>query len=119
MITENDIENAADCRAETISCLHGVLGGVPQCTQDEIDKETELIEGAFIKGAEWMLNQFPKKKALRVYLAALSSPGSMRVNSLDAVYAFPSIKERAKWAASVNTHYYDISFFEDEMEIDL
>lgn len=77
--------------------------------------DAPFIAEGFRKGANWMLNQFPKKKTIRVYLAALSSG----VNSLNATYAFPSIKERAKWAASVNTHYYDISFFEDEMEIDL
>ena len=104
MITENDINNAAKdyCNTRYPASL-----------------DAPFIAEGFRQGATWMLNQFPKKKIIKIYLAALSSPGSMRVNSLDAVYAFPSIKERAKWAASVNTHYYDISFFEDEMEIDL
>lgn len=43
----------------------------------------------------------------------------MGVNSLDAVYAFPTMKERDRWVEGVNTHEYEVSYFEDEIEIKL
>ncbi len=53
-------DEASACGSETISHLHGSIGYTPQCTQEEIDKEIELIEGSFIKGAEWMQKEMLK-----------------------------------------------------------
>lgn len=53
-------DEASACRSETISHLYGSIGYTPQCTQEEIDKEIELIEGSFIKGAEWVQKEMLK-----------------------------------------------------------
>lgn len=104
MITENDINNAAK----------------DYCNKRyPASQDAPFIAEGFRKGAAWAINQVPKNKTIRIYLATLSSPGAMGVNSLDAVYAFPTMKERDRWVEGVNTHEYEVSYFEDEIEIKL
>lgn len=81
MIEEKRIyDEAAACRFETISHLHGSIGYIPQCTQDEIEKETELIEDSFIKGAEWM-----QKEMLKDNLSHISDREGYVITSLKSV----------------------------------
>lgn len=104
MITENDINNAAKdyCNKRYLA-----------------SQDAPFIAEGFRKGAEWAINQAPKKKTIRVYMAALSSPGAMGMNTLDSVYSFSTEKEREEWAKDVDINMCDVSYFEDEIEIKL
>lgn len=96
------------------------LAAIEYCTKRYPSSlDAPFIAEGFRQGAAWMLKQLPKKKTIRVYLAALSSDGQMGMDSLDAVYAFSTMEERVKWAAEANGNEYDVSYFEDEIEIEL
>lgn len=104
MITENDINNAAKEYCNT---------------RYPASQDAPFIAEGFRKGAAWAINQVPKNKTIRIYLATLSSSRAMGMNSLDNVYTFSTEKEREEWAKDVDINMYDVSYFEDEIEIKL
>ena len=60
------------------------------------------------------------KKKIKVYMAALQSPGSFGVYTLDYVYCFSTKENRDKWRDTLDTNTdVDITYLEDEMEVDL
>lgn len=105
MMNEKKIEEAAqDCRFETISQLHGSFQYVPQCTQNEIDKETELIEGSFIKGAKWAIQEFLKD--LWHHKDEIPNGEILYIDHLDFPYGMQWFRDDhydEDWEAVINT----------------
>lgn len=53
-------------------------------------------------------------------MAALQSPGSFGVYTLDDVYCFPTKEKRDDWRDTLDANTgVDITYLEDEMEVDL
>lgn len=53
-------------------------------------------------------------------MAALQSPGSFGVYSLDDVYCFSTKEKRDEWRDTLDTNTdVDITYLEDEMEVEL
>lgn len=60
------------------------------------------------------------KKKIKVYMAALQSPGSFGVYTLDDVYCFPTKNKRDDWRDTLDANTgVDITYLEDKMEVDL
>lgn len=58
------------------------------------------------------------KKKINIYIAALQSPGSFGVNTLDNVYCFPTKKERDEWRRQIEDKIGDVTYFDKEMEVE-
>lgn len=104
MTTENDINNAAKDYCDR---------------RYPASQDAPFIAEGFRKGATWAVNQMPKKKTIKIYMLALSSAGAMGFNSLDGVYAFSTEEERDEFVKDIDGNMYDISYFEDEIEVKL
>ena len=104
MITENDINNAAKDYCNT---------------RYPASQDAPFIAEGFRQGATWAVRQMPNKEAIKIYMLALSSVGAMGCNSLDGVYAFSTEEERDEFVKDIDGNMYDISYFEDEIEINI
>lgn len=58
------------------------------------------------------------KKQITVYVAALLSPGSFGIYTLDDVYCFTSKEKREEWRL-VHTWDCEVDYFEDKIEIEV
>lgn len=58
------------------------------------------------------------KKKIKIYIAALQSPGSFGVYTLDNVYCFPTKKERDEWRRQIDNEIGDVTYFDKEMEVE-